>query len=382
MIVHAYWLLLLTSALFLLPLLWLGRKNRWWLLALIPCLAMLAHTRLEISAYYKGVNLQANNTPNSAFPVSSPPFQPQQEAQAERFLESIRRPLMPLDQLPQPKDWRQALLARLTEDFAQDKQLILDFHPDLTEREALVFYLTARVHGNMPTYSVRGYLPLETEILLFAPQGNCVDHAARLMMVADTFGIATARITHFTPSLPGHALVEAYDPKENTAYLLDATTNVIMLMRNPHNQGGVLQQLLDMQLDDRTKFLKSLGGIRSMPYRFYYVDPGISQFSGNNLKLNDINVSQQETIARYIKSFEYELDHGIELIMRSNTDIHYPLNIKHSKEAFPGFASGFPLQHILDTTQLLKFYGFDEINQYQNGVHIFKNMNRSIQDRM
>jgi hypothetical protein len=358
---HVYWLFLFAATLPLLPLLWLGRTKRLWLLALLPCLAVLLYTRKEISTYYKGVGRQAGMQVNNMSAAAYPKL----DAQAEAFLESIRQPLMPLDQLPSLKNWRHALFARLQKDFDRDKQLILDIHPDLTDREALIFYLTARTHGSIPSYVVRSSAPSDLPSQLFASRGNCSDYAIRLTLIADLFGLQTARTSYWTPALPGHVLVEAYDPQEDTAYLLDANFNMIMFQRKPANPGGMLLQLFNMSKEERKAFVSAPGNIRSMPYRLYYADPGFSHFQGRSLTPASINQSAEKLLALWHKSFGDEIEQTIGFSQRANI-AHFPLGFKEllrlgslSKEIMP--------QNQMDLAPLHKFYDFD-FEEYLNAV--------------
>jgi hypothetical protein len=59
--VNLYWLLFLLAVLPVFPLLWIGwKKKRLWWLCLVPCLALMLYTRLEISARYRSAHLIQN----------------------------------------------------------------------------------------------------------------------------------------------------------------------------------------------------------------------------------------------------------------------------------------------------------------------------------
>ncbi|MDR1826731.1 MAG: hypothetical protein LBR29_00195 [Methylobacteriaceae bacterium] len=228
----------------------------------------------------------------------------------QAFLEHIRRPLAPLDALPNPYVSLESLKSAVEKDFEQNKALVLQRYPDLTGRQALVFYLQARVHGSFSTYFVRGCMPADVTQQLYSAIGNCSDYAVRLMLLADLFGIETARVSFFTPSLPGHMLVEAFDPQENTAYLLDPTFNLLLMMRSPPTRGGVLTQLLTMTAQERVRLLSgnTTGFLYQLPFRFYYANPGLGHFSGRSLSVPGIMIDPGALVGMWKKAFGEELE--------------------------------------------------------------------------
>ena len=350
--IHFYWLLLLAAALTI-PLVWLlGRRNWLWRFGLIPCLALLLFARLEISAYYKNLPQAAQA---GAAKDASP--WPELDARDESFLEAIRRPLLPLDDPLPGENWSAVLKARLAADFEQDRRLVTERFPDLTERESLIFYLTARVHGSMPTYLVRGCNPADLEVQLFAARGNCSDFAIRLMLAADLFGLATARISYWTPALPGHVLVEAYDPVEDTAWLLDANFNIVMFQRRPARPGGMLLQLLGMSEKQRKDFLADPGHIRAMPYRLWYADPGFGHFQGSALSTAAVNRPSEEILALYRKSFGEEISQTLEFSRKANQG-HHPLTYTRLNLLL-GSGNGVRAANEMDLAPLYALYGLD-----------------------
>jgi hypothetical protein len=358
--IHILWLLLLVAALPLLPLAWAGRRKHIWWIFIVPCLAILLYTRLEISAYYKSVDVASLSAPVWQTRLPAPGMEENTNVErkvAEHFLQTIRRPLMPLDKLPSTQDWRQAVFTQLSQDFIQDKQLVMKIHPDLSERQALIFYLVARVHGSMPSYYVRGCNPVDTSVLLFATRGNCSDYAMRLMLVADLFGLATSHVSYYTPSLPGHVLVEAYDPLEDTAWLLDANFNMVMFQPKPAQRGGMLLQLFSMDKEQRMAFVSAPGNIRSMPYRLYYLDPGFEHFSGFNLTLDNINRSPDKLLTLWQNSFGQEIEQTIDFSKQANI-AHYPLTYAELARLLPFGKETLPAQP-MDLRALHRFYDFN-----------------------
>lgn len=123
---------------------------------------------------------------------------------------------------------RADLGAALLTSWAEHAPLMAATFPQLTERQRFIAFITLRVGGSFITYAVRSTVPNELDSLLMSHRGNCGDHAVRLAMALDSVGIATAIISVNTPTLPGHMIVDAYDPVDGSGYLLDSLFNVIL----------------------------------------------------------------------------------------------------------------------------------------------------------
>jgi len=188
------------------------------------------------------------------------------------FLRNFRGKLIP--EIPKSThDLREQLKKQLAKDFQRDKHIILTRFPKLTERETLAMYLLLRVHGSMPVYAVLPVIPPQLEKLLLSPEGNCSGHSVRLMMAMDVFGFSTAMLPIFTPSLPGHIVVDVHDPVEGTGYILDSNTNMFIYQHDLSE--SMMTYLLTLDLEGRQQiFNKANDKIIELPLHFRFVDPG------------------------------------------------------------------------------------------------------------
>lgn len=287
--------------------------------------------------------------------------------QKTQYLEMIRRPL--LRHLPENNiGYDKALQKHLQEDFEHDLPLLRILQPNLTDRELLVVYLVGRVHGSIPIYLPRSCQPNLTETLLFSPRGNCSDYALRTMLVCDIFDIATARFTFWTPSLPGHVLVEAYDQKNHNAYLLDSNYNIIVFLRNATKPGGVLLQLLNMSATERENFVQN-ENIIFMPHKIYYADPGFGHFSGKAINAADINLKQEILQKKWTSSLTTEFSQMINFLnelVASKKVAHYPLNLNQLREV-TGLLPGYCFHTPLDTSVYHVIFNMN-LHQHQSNT--------------
>lgn len=143
---------------------------------------------------------------------------------------------------------------------------------EYTERQSLIAHAVLRTHGSIPVYEVRDAVPNDLDQIVLGPSGNCSDYTIRLLMVMEALGLKASLISSVTPNLGGHVFVDAYDPEEDTSYLLDANFSVMIIQ--PQSKGrGFLENLLTMSDDKRVEFAK-LVNIVAFPVYFRFVDPG------------------------------------------------------------------------------------------------------------
>lgn len=215
----------------------------------------------------------------------------------ESFLKKFRKKLLPNDP---GKDYRIVLHKKLLLDFSHERKIIEQKYPQLNERQTLVLYLMLRVHGSIPVYTIRPYLPVTLEDWLFSRNGNCSDYAMRLSLVLDAFGIQTARMSIHTKSFPGHVIIDAFDPIDKTAYLLDSNLNGFMY--KPNSSSGLFLELLYMNKEERKKFINTSDTFIYPPYHFKYVDPGDAYFEGRELLPEQVN-RQRSSLPEKWKAF-------------------------------------------------------------------------------
>lgn len=182
---------------------------------------------------------------------------------------------------------------------ALKKQLVSEFESDprnltlaKTKRRALITFAILRVNGSMPTYEVRDNVPNAVRSMILGTSGNCSDFTIRMMMVAEALGLKAALISANTPALPGHVFVDAYDPEEDTAYILDANFNVKIVKRGTHGL-GYFEFLLKESAEQRKEYAEK-ARIRAMPVYFRYVDPGEKALYGTPLSADLINAARSK----------------------------------------------------------------------------------------
>lgn len=141
-----------------------------------------------------------------------------------------------------------------------------------TPRAALVSFAVLRTRGSISTYQVRDTVPNNLASLILGYSGNCSDFTLRLMMVLESLGLRASTISVYTPNLMGHVVVDAYDPEEDTAYLLDSTFSVVMTIPQSKNF-GFFETVLRMNPAERKNFAESVQ-LRAFPEYYRFVDPG------------------------------------------------------------------------------------------------------------
>jgi hypothetical protein len=93
-------------------------------------------------------------------------------------------------------------------------------------------------------------------------------------MILDVFDIPGRFTPIFTKSLPGHVVVDAFDPVEETAYLLDSNTNVYGMIAA--TKGSFFDTILDWDLEERKRyFMEDEEHLIFPPVFLRYLDPGV-----------------------------------------------------------------------------------------------------------
>lgn len=177
----------------------------------------------------------------------------------------------------------------MTEEWLRGSELMRSSFPGLTERQRFVVFMTLRVGGSFSTYAVRSTIPNEPERLLLSHRGNCSDYAVRLAMVLDSVDIETALIPVHTPSLPGHFIVDAYDPQDSCGYLLDSLFHVILIYESAHK--SFISKWIELTPQERLDFFESPGSpsVVFLPTYFRYVDAGAAGLERTPFTLRSIN---------------------------------------------------------------------------------------------
>jgi hypothetical protein len=177
------------------------------------------------------------------------------------FIKHFRRPI--LTDVDDSFNWEngealsEAIRSQLQEDFKQDRHL-LDRKASLSDRQAQIAYAVLRVNGSIPNYRARSYVPDDLESLVLGSSGNCADYTIRLMMVLEAIGVRALLISIVTDTLPGHIVVDAYDPVEDVSYILDANFNIVLMKKNSDGKGFLRQALTS---HSRASFLEGYQAI-------------------------------------------------------------------------------------------------------------------------
>ncbi|OIO06194.1 MAG: hypothetical protein AUJ49_00070 [Desulfovibrionaceae bacterium CG1_02_65_16] len=176
--------------------------------------------------------------------------------------------------------------------------------PRLTPRQRLIVCAVLRVGGSFATYVPRKTVPNALHKLLLSPRGNCSDQALRLCLVLDSLGVDTAFIVVMAPSIPGHIVVDAYDPEDGSGYLLDSLYNVIL--RKGDAKASFLTHWSGMPPERRQDFFDASdeGSLYFCPAYFRYIDGGVAGFTETPITLQVLNGT---TPARWRRNWEASL---------------------------------------------------------------------------
>jgi len=193
------------------------------------------------------------------------------------FCARFWRPLLDIPgDLPVPV--AEHIRATILQDFEADKAFLATRHPTLGERQRLVLYAMLRTHGSFASYTpCEGKVRHEDEWLL-SPQGNCTHHAVRAMIILWALGIPAFTVTILVGGLNGHVLLSAFDPADNTAYLLDGTMNVFGFV--PGATTHYVEEVGRWPLARRIRFFSEPGALVFNPFWHRFVD--MSYFAATN----------------------------------------------------------------------------------------------------
>lgn len=269
-------------------------------------IAQLQLTHQQISEQLQKVNATIDGLGNMALAYEETPeglkLVPAEIGASKNdldFLQRFRGPILDLH-----TDFTKLSSGQIQE--ALKKQLVSEFESDprnltlaKTKRRALITFAILRVNGSMPTYEVRDNVPNAIRSMILGTSGNCSDFTIRMMMVAEALGLKAALISANTPALQGHVFVDAYDPEEDTAYILDANFNVKIVRRGTGGL-GFFESLLKESAEQRREYAEK-ARIRAMPIYFRYVDPGEKALFGTPLTASFINAirSKREPMWRH-----------------------------------------------------------------------------------
>ena len=207
---------------------------------------------------------------------------------------------------PDLRDTRKVLRATLLSEFAAKKHLIATRFPQLSERQRLVLFTMLRVHGSFPTYAIRSMVPRTLDKILLSHRGNCSDHALRLALALDALDLETAFVPIKTDSIPGHVIVDAFDPAERTAYLLDSNLNVFI--RRPGATASFLTEWVGASEQARSEFFADSGNLYELPLHFEFEDPGPLGFTGGAPTLDQLNSVVPKRRQMWRRAFTVEFD--------------------------------------------------------------------------
>lgn len=198
----------------------------------------------------------------------------------------------------------------------------------LSERQALIAYTALRTNGSMPTYEVREQVPNDLEQLVAGPSGNCSDYALRLMFALESIGVQAASFSIVTDSIPGHVVVDAYDPVEDMAYLLDANFNIMLM--HPHSQHQGFIESFRKNKKNAHQFAHDTKLI-AFPAVVRFVDPGETAYTSTPLTPAFINQQRQKREPMWRTWMEQDGDDLVAFWQRAPA--HAPHTLKEWRES-------------------------------------------------
>ncbi|NEP77368.1 MAG: hypothetical protein F6K39_03775 [Okeania sp. SIO3B3] len=179
-----------------------------------------------------------------------------------------------LKELPEDLGSLKAVIKdNLQKAFLANKDTLKKRYPGRDDRELLIISIVLSVNGSIPVYHPRPTLDRDLHSLLIDTQGNCSDYAIRLIMALDVFGIHGRMVTLFSKSLPGHMVVDAYDPSKKRAYLLDSNLNSVT--RYQDTPMGFMDSLATLNDTQREALVSKSDTIIFLPLLLRYYVPGM-----------------------------------------------------------------------------------------------------------
>jgi hypothetical protein len=178
------------------------------------------------------------------------------------LLARFRRPIT--DRQHAPNDG--GLGRRLLEDFGADRALVDELGAFVSDRERLLVCLLMRVNGSIPIFDPAKGINADPENLLLSRTGNCAHLATRLALVLESVGMECRVVCWWSPSVEGHVFVEARDPADGIAYILDPTLNLVLRDENPKRDEWFLEHLERLTPRERRALLEP--GLRHFPFLY------------------------------------------------------------------------------------------------------------------
>lgn len=223
-----------------------------------------------------------------------------------------------------PQELKNHIRSQVMQNYKMHDHKLSEFHKFGSDRERFIIFMMLRVNGSVPFYQVKANVRADDlSGLLISRYGNCGVVATRLLVLLDTFGIKGRAIVWYSPSLMGHIFVDAYDPVEDKAYLLDPTFNV--WDKYEEAGGGYFDVIFKMRPEERRRYFR--GSIKAFPFYIVGAD-GIQE---------ELNVFRE---TQYLK---------IKDAFRSALSYEMPAALNHWKNNYP---SGVP--YTLDSIGLKK----------------------------
>lgn len=250
------------------------------------------------------------------------------------FVRRFRSPLLPATS--DLSDVRSKIYAALVSEFPGYRDLMAERLPKLTERERFLAFALARTNGSLPTYVVRRTVPDDLGHLVTGIGGNCADVTLRMMLVAEALGLKAMSISITTTSIPGHFVVDAYDPESNAAYIFDATFNVLAISRN--TDGRSLLEGLYLRGGAAGSEIE----LFQLPVYFRFVDPGDLAFGTGVVTARSLNMARSETVAKWRKFLVSELGELRALWETKPRDsVHLPATLRQWRKVLKSIPAAF-----------------------------------------
>lgn len=243
-----------------------------------PLIAVVLAGLIGVGAFYLGQRWATHAPQNVLYTVDNGRIVPTPEPvgfsrEDLEFAAHFWRPLLaeyPAD----PATLRDTLRQTLEADFEADAAVMEQRLPGLSDRQRLIVYLVLRVGGSIAVYVPRANIPDDLEELVMGQYGNCSDYAMRLLMVLDAFDVGGQMVTIWSPTLPGHVLVNAHDPHDRSGWLLDANYNTFA--RIADTDGGYFEAMLAHGVEERRQLVHDAGAVPiALPCFVRYAEPGV-----------------------------------------------------------------------------------------------------------
>lgn len=234
----------------------------------------------------------------------------------------------------------------LTAGYKAQGRTLSQYHRFGSDREQLIAYLMLRVNGSLPIYNPAAVVPKDLRGLMYGDEGNCGVAATRLLAVLESFSIPARAIIWYSPALQGHIFVDAYDPVEKKAYLLDPTFN--LWSKFDDVKQGYLDVLAGTPIEERRQYLKD--GLVSFP--FFIVEPVNMPGKPSDFRQEQFLKRKDALYSALTYELPIALDHW-----KKNYPRAVPYNLANVSSHFSNFSADF----VLSTDSLLSLAGLRDI---------------------